>query len=280
MTTPPMLVPPGHYYSPIVDPKDVADYAAAYRAVSPLTGVEIDLGAMGVQFGKMMEALQHNGLEIKKDRDPALRYFAANSFFPYGDAVCLASLLLEKQPKRVIEVGSGFSSAVLLDTADRMKRRPNITFIEPNPDDRLHKLLRETDRANVKLIVSPIQLVDLSEFDSLEAGDFLFLDTTHVVKTGSDVLHELFCIFPRLKPGVIIHFHDVFERFEYPDKWINEGRSWNELYFLRAFLTGNRNYRVLFFVDYFTKHAPEIVESAAPKAHKFYGGSLWLEKLS
>jgi hypothetical protein len=107
----------------------------------------------------------------------------------------------------------------------------------------------------------------------------LFIDSTHVSKAGSDVNHELFEILPRLKPGVLVHFHDVFWPFEYPEAWTFESRrSWNEIYLLRAFLSGNREYEIVFFNDYFRARHGDAA-AAVPKFAQNPGGGLWLRKV-
>jgi hypothetical protein len=99
------------------------------------------------------------------------------------------------------------------------------------------------------------------------------------MKTGSDVCHELFNILPALNRGVIIHFHDVFWPFEYPEDWVLlENRSWNEIYGLRAFLMNNSEYEILFFNDLFGRYFRSAIEKDYPDMLKNIGGSLWLRK--
>lgn len=122
-------------------------------------------------------------------------------------------------------------------------------------------------------------LAVLASFQELRANDVLFLDSSHVAKTGSDVMDYLFRIFPALQPGVLIHVHDIFFPFEYPRSWvIDEGRSWNEAYLLRAFLSNNHCYQILFFSDWFYKCRPSLVNSEMPLCIPHRGGSLWLRK--
>ena len=110
------------------------------------------------------------------------------------------------RPKRIIEIGSGFSSACILDCADEFHLDPfTLTCIEPFPT-RLRSLLAPQDE--ITLIESPVQLVELGLFESLSKDDILLIDSTHVLKTGSDVAHEIFHILPVLKEGVIVHVHD------------------------------------------------------------------------
>jgi len=108
----------------------------------------------------------------------------------------------------------------------------------------------------------------------------LFIDSTHVLKTGSDVCHELFNILPVLKKGVIVHFHDIFWPFEYPDDWIlKENRSWNEIYALRAFLMNNSEFEILFFNDFFARNFDDEIKIVRPDMLKNTGGSLYLKKI-
>ena len=100
------------------------------------------------------------------------------------------------------------------------------------------------------------------------------------MKTCSDVVFELFEILPRLKPGVVVHFHDAFYPFEYPREWvINRNYSWNELYALRAFLMGNRDWEIMLFNDYFVRAERALVERTAPEVLQNAGGGLWLRRL-
>ena len=120
--------------------------------------------------------------------------------------------------------------------------------------------------------------VDLGVFETLSAGDILFIDSTHVVKTGSDVVYEISTILPRLNPGVLIHIHDIFYPFEYPKHWIiDRSRSWNEIYMVRAFLQGNSDFKIIMFNHYYGNHR---LPADAYGHDRFRGaGGLWLEKV-
>jgi hypothetical protein len=207
-----------------------------------------------------------------------LRYHFENSLFSYGDALVLHCILRWYQPRRLIEVGSGFSSAVILDTNDRfLNGSLSCTFIDPFPS-RLRGLLRQGDDRRHRIVMQPVQRVPLEVFDELDDGDVLFIDSTHVSKVGSDVNWLLFDVLPRLRPGVLVHFHDIFYPFEYPREWIYRGRAWNENYLLRAFLMFNSDFYVLLFNSYLAKfHAAEVAASMPLWAEK-PGGSLWLRR--
>lgn len=212
-----------------------------------------------------------NGKESK------FRYRYKNSIFSSSDAIVLHCMLRLLKPNKLIEVGSGWSSAVSLDTNEfYMNNSIDMTFIEPY-SERLKMLLKGSD--NINLLTKDLQEVPVEVFESLEAGDFLFIDSTHVSKIGSDVNYLFFEIMPRLKSGVFIHFHDIFYPFEYPEKWIKRGQIWNELYLLRAFLQNNEAYRIIYFQSMMEYKYREIISDCWPLAHFSGGGSFYIKKL-
>jgi predicted O-methyltransferase YrrM len=273
-------VPPGHFYSPIVDPAEIEPRRhSIFNRDAEVAGVALNAAGQ-------LEMLQRIGrharaLPFQAEAQDGLRYHYNNPNFSYGDAIVLAGLLMELRPRRVVEVGSGFSSCVTLDVDERfLGGQTEITFVEPYPD-LLLGLMRPGDRARCRIIRSIVQALDLAVVETLAAGDVLFIDSTHVSKCGSDVNFELFQILPRLKPGVLVHFHDVFWPFEYPEQWIfEENRSWNELYLLRAFLTNNPEYEIVFFNHYMALQHRAAMEREIPLALRNPGGGLWLRKLA
>ncbi len=187
--------------------------------------------------------------------------------------------MLEYRPKRFIEIGNGFSSALALDVnALFLAETVAFTFIDPYPD-LLRQLVPDSDLARHRVIALPIQQVPLDLFQTLESGDFLFIDSSHVSKAGSDVHTEVFDILPRLKPGVLVHFHDIFYPFEYLSEWFfEENRSWNEIYLLRAYLMNNSDYEIILFNDYLGKKKTDDLARYLPKSSLNPGGSLWLRR--
>ena len=210
----------------------------------------------------------------------ANRFYYGGGPFPHGDAIMLRMMIGAYRPRRVIEIGSGFSSACMLDAAEHAGLADfHLTCIEPFPA-RLKGLLREPDHAKVTIIESLVQDVPADLFDTLVAGDILFIDSTHVLKTGSDVHYEFFHILPRIKPGVVIHFHDVGFPFEYPDKWVfGDNYSWNEAYMLRAFLMYNPHFKVLFWNSLYARSYTGLLKTEFPDFLKHVGSSIWLERV-
>ncbi len=206
-------------------------------------------------------------------KEKAYRYFYSNSWFAKDSADALYYMLRILEPKKVIEVGSGYSTAVMLDTNEYyFNNKMEIFAIEPFAD-RLRDLLKPGD--DIKLYEQELQDIPLSFFDTLGENDILFVDSSHVSKIGSDVNYLLFEIFPRLKKGVYIHIHDVYYPFTYLEQWVYEGKAWNEMYILRAFLMNNTKYSV----QLFGSMLKETCENMVPK--ELYGcgvASLWIKK--
>ena len=269
--------PAGHYYSPIPSNEDVLAYIKSRKSPkSELLGVNLNEKGQHALLSEYVHF--YNDVPFTEQKTSARRYYYDNRWFSYSDAIFLYSFLRKFKPKRIIEVGSGFSSAVMLDTIDScISQKPEITFIEPHPE-RLISLLREGDRERVRLIDRKIQEVSPDVFLALKSGDLLFIDSSHVVKCGSDLQFIMFEILPRLQKGVVVHFHDVFYPFDYPSEWLLEGRYWNENYFLRAFLSYNSEWSILFFNTYVHFMFGDLIKEKMPLCAKEQGGSLYIRR--
>ncbi len=220
----------------------------------------------------------YKNLPYTEHKQPKWRYYYHNQAFSYADAIWLYSMLREFAPGRIIEVGSGFSSCVMLDTAGTfLRKQPEMLFIDPNPQ-RLYDNMGTPVPGNVRVMPQEVQSVPMETFDALQDGDILFLDSSHVGKIGSDLLHLLFAVLPRLARGVLVHFHDIFYPFEYPLDWVKGGCAWNENYFVRSFLQYNDAFEILLFGDFLGKKHPELLRERMPLCLKNTGGSLWLRK--
>jgi hypothetical protein len=273
------FAPPGHYYSPIPDATYVATHRARIfnRTVEAIPGIDLRTEA---QLG-LVKQLAPYCAQLPFPEQPSVgsRYYFDNQFFCYGDALVLYGMLRHLRPQRVIEVGSGFSSAVMLDTNDRfLARNVEFTFIEPYPD-RLNDLLSDEDRSAHRIIASPVQDVSPAVFQTLRANDILFIDSSHVGKVGSDVVYLMNEIVPTLRPGVYVHIHDLMWPFEYPEDWILGGRAWNEAYLVRAFLQFNHAFEIVCFNSYLGEHYADVMAAAIPRFMNNSGGSFWIRRV-
>jgi predicted O-methyltransferase YrrM len=269
--------PAGHYYSPIPSNEDVLAYVKSRMPPdSELPGIELNKQGQHALLSEYVH--YYNEIPFSDEKTPEQRYYYDNIWFSYSDAIFLYCFLRKNMPKRIIEVGSGFSSAVILDTIDScFSEQPEVTFIDPHPE-RLISLLRNGDREQVRLINKKIQEVPSDLLLALNSGDFLFIDSSHVVKCGSDLQFLMFEILPRLRSGVIVHFHDVFYPFDYPSEWPMEGRYWNENYFLRAFLSYNYSWSIRFFNSYVHFMFSDLIKEKMPLCVKNPGGSLYIQR--
>lgn len=213
----------------------------------------------------------------EQSADLSSRYYYNNIWFGKGSADALYYMIRILNPQNIIEAGSGFSTAVMLDTNEKfMENRVRITSIEPNPQ-RLKSLLRPKD--NIEIHEKNLQEIPVSFFEKLEENDILFIDSSHVARMNSDVNYILFEILPRLRKGVYIHFHDIFYPFIYLPKWIYEGRAYNEAYLLRAFLMNNKQYSVQLFGEMFGSMPWHTYANKIPKHLLGCGaGSIWIKK--
>jgi predicted O-methyltransferase YrrM len=269
--------PAGHYYSPIPSSEDILGYRKSREPI-PLELPDIKLNKES-QFQRLQEYQRfYDELPFSAKQSPDCRYYYDQDWFCYADAIFLYSFLRQTKPKRIVEVGSGFSSAVILDTLERfLPQQTEVTFIEPYPD-RLMSILKDHDKDKNRILNTRVQEVPVEILTSLGSGDLLFIDSSHVVKCGSDVSFLVFNILPRLSSGVFVHFHDVFYPFEYPPEWLTAGRYWNEDYFLRAFLAYNSEWSIYFFNTYIGFVFEEFIEANMPLCLKDPGGSLYIQR--
>jgi len=272
------FVPPGHFYSPIPDPDELQSIEGEIIGGTSrrVPGIELNDDEQ-LELLKQFSAF-YREMPFKAERQEGLRYYFENPAYSYSDAILLHCMMRHLKPNRIIEVGSGFSSCMILDTNDLyFDRSISTTFIEPYPE-LLMSLLRDSDQGKVKTIPSRLQDVDLSEFDALEENDILFIDSTHVSKINSDVNRIFFDILPRLSSGVYVHFHDIFFPFEYPKAWLLEGRAWNEAYVLKAFLQFNHAFHPVLMNTYMTDFHESFFKENMPLCLKNTGASIWLRR--
>jgi predicted O-methyltransferase YrrM len=270
---------PGSYSSPIVDPVEIRKREAEIFSINSrhIPGVDLNEDyqlALLKEFEGYYREIPFK--EIKNES----RYYYNNGYYLHSDAIFLYSMLRYFHPKRIIEVGAGFSSAAMLDSVESLGYQDTVfTFIDPFPD-RLKSLLRKEDSLRCTIIEKNLEHVDIGIVNQLTENDILFIDSSHVCKTGSDVNKIILEILPKLNSKVLIHFHDIFFPFEYPKPWVLGWNSfgWNEDYFLRAFLMYNTSFEIVFFNTFLEHFHKERFMRTMPDCLKHPGGSLWIRK--
>lgn len=272
--------PDGHFYSPVVDVSDVSARRMSIWPAEPPIPLGIDFNTAGQRefleaaFAQFIGAFDY---PERPDGLPAWAYHTGNSEFGWLDARALFVMLRWARPSRMIEIGSGYSSLLTADVSRRfLDRGLDFTCIEPYP----RAFLKAGVAGITRLIEMKVQDVPVELFGTLRAGDILFVDSSHVAKTGSDVNHIVFEILPRLTPGVLVHFHDVFLPYDYPEEWIvRERRSWNEQYLVRALLMYSSAFEFVFGSMYAYSQFRPLLDRLLRRP-AFGGGSVWLRRSS
>lgn len=278
--------PPGHFYSPIPSIEEIRRDAEKVFSTScrQLGGIDLNENGQLAILGELQKYYAEQ--PFTEHKQAGLRYYFENPAFSYCDAVILYCILRYTRPARVIEVGSGYSSCALLDTNEFFFGNSiACTFIEPYPQ-LLTSLLKDGDDSRITVVAKNLQDVELSVFSELSAGDVLFVDSSHVSKTNSDVNYVFFEILPRLSRGVYVHFHDIFYPFEYPREWVYQGRAWNEAYTLRAFLQYNETFTIQVFNSFLEQFYRDRIAGEMPLCARYAkqsmiqtsAQSIWLKK--
>ena len=274
-------VVPNDFYEPVPDTRTLD--SAHFSRRSSMVGVDLRRDAQ-------LELLERFRAGYKAEVDalpvrPSVgepHFFHDNEVFGWVDAAIYYGMLREFRPRRVIEIGGGFSSllaaqALRTNAADGGPDPFELIVIEPYP----RQFLVDGVVGVSRLIRRRVQDVPLAEFERLQANDVLFIDSSHVVKAGSDVLHEYLEIVPRLAPGVLVHAHDIFLPAEYPPRLLlQQRRFWTEQYLLQALLAFNSEFEVLLAACFLHLEHPDALDRAFACYEPGSGkpGSFWFRR--
>lgn len=240
---------PVNFYSPVPDTREL--HADSLRTASEMRGVSLNEEAQLELLQSFREryASEYDALHDDPTPDRS-EYYHHNGFFESVDPELLYCMIRHHQPARIIEVGSGFSTrlaaqAVSANIARSSEYACEYMVVDPFAAAGLSDLLS----SGIRVFRCPVQDMDTSIFELLDHGDILFIDSTHTVRIGGDVIFEVLEILPRLKPGVLIHFHDIFLPRHYPPEIVLDNapeRFWAEQYLLQAFLAFNPRFEIVF----------------------------------
>ncbi len=273
-------VTPNHFYQPIPDLQAVRE--EWWQQHSELPGIDMReaaqlefLDEISARFGREYNALPLAPTPV------AHQYFLHNGQFGGVDGQVLYSMVRRLKPTRIYEIGSGNSTYLSAQAARQNEqegaRASELVAFEPYPNEVLQAGFPGLSR----LVMTKVQDVPLAEFDKLGDGDILFIDSSHVLKLGSDVQYEFLEILPRLRRGVVVHIHDIFLPAEYPRKWVMENRRfWTEQYLLQAFLAFNDGFEVVWAASYMHLRHPDKLTAAFASydSHAHWPGSFWIRK--
>lgn len=265
---------PATYYSPIPDLDELPE--SIWAQPDGMAGIDWDLDAQ-------MALIEDELAPYMTEFDAPLHqipgrpgFYFKNGLFASLDADVLYAMVRRHQPQRVIEIGAGYSTLVAEMAAERNREEgfPLMHEVfDPFPSDALGKI-----RDQIELYPVPATEIDLTRFDDLGPGDILFVDTTHTVKPGGEVVHLLLGALPRLPPGVIVHIHDFYRPYEYPSALMRVfGSYWQEHYLVQAFLAFNREFRILCANHALGRLRRERIRELVPRLDQYdEPSSLWL----
>lgn len=267
-----------HYYEPMFNPRHLR---RSLREDRMLPG--IDFNERGQL--ELLERFRF-GEELKgfpREKRGELEYYYNNPNFGPGDAEFLHGLIRLYKPSTILEIGSGMSTlmarnAVAANRRDDPSYRCRHVCIEP------YEMPWLGDVDGVEVLRKPVEDIDRRKFAELGKNDILFIDSSHVIRPQGDVVVEYLEILPTLRPGVLVHIHDIFTPKDYPDEWVLEQvRFWNEQYLVEAFLSFNGGFRILAALNYLRHHFPEKLAEKCPVLAETIArcepGSLWLVRV-
>ena len=255
---------PDHYYSSQPNILVLEKTLNIWTNPSLMPGIHVDLD-------QQVKNLQAVCLPYQKEYLGNSTYQVAveKKYGPgYGfiEAQALHALIRYYRPYRIVEIGGGISTycsyAALKINKDEYKKSFYITCIEPNPSLPLKNFSRRV--SNFQLINKPVQEVPLDFFNVLSEGDVFFIDSSHAVKVGSDVNYIILEILPRLKKGVLVHFHDIYFPFDYQRDVLRTFLHSSESSLLRAFLVFNTRFEILFCLSHLHYERPEALKRIFP----------------
>ncbi len=280
------VTPVGHY-SPIPDTRELG--SERWDGTPELSGIDANeeeqlslLSTLQDEYHEAYASFPTTQAETSESGE----YFTRNGTFETVDGEILYGIVREHTPDRIVQIGAGFSTRVAVRALQDGKIDCQIKLFKPYRDDRLSTSPPEQCEVTGKRGDS----AEMADFDRLESGDILFVDSAHVVRTGNNVARLLFEVLPRLSDGVFVHFHDIFLPCEYPREWIVEN-NWflNEQYAVRAFLEFNGRFDVQWMGGYMHEHHTNRLSSAFesyepslvdPGDGMHIPNSLWLRKVA
>jgi len=236
-------ITPRHFYWPIPDLNALTTKKWTECSVSEGVDLRLNRQVQLLESGFLSPQFEVNFGEVASECEHEFHF--NNGYFERVDAEMAYSMVRQFRPRKIIEIGSGHSTRLMAAALLRNHEEGapgELIGIEPHPSP----VLRRGFPGFTELILKRVQDVPLDLFLSLEAGDILFIDSSHVVSVGSDVVHEILKILPKLRPGVLVHVHDIFMPADYPEKFVMTNLCfWGEQYMLEAFLSFNRAFEVL-----------------------------------
>jgi len=269
-----------HFYYPIPDTRTLPEELWTRR--SQLPGIDLRESAQLELLREFSNAFKAEYERLPRDRTENVhQYFVRNKSFGSVDGEVFYCMTRHFKPRRILEIGSGHSTCLAAQALLKNSSEGSageLIACEPYPKE----FLRRGFPGLHRLIEKKVQDVPLAEFEALGPNDILFIDSSHVLKIGSDVQFEFLEILPRLKPGVLVHVHDIFLPAEYPKNWVlQKQKFWTEQYLLQAFLAFNESFEVLWAGSFMHLNHPDELHAAFSSYDpaRVAPGSFWMRRI-
>jgi len=232
---------PHHFYSGVPDLADL-QRRSDWRKPRSMHGIaQRDIDSQVALLGEWL-APHRDFMQSRSIQRESFVGGGADGGYGEIEADVLFAFVATNKPRRITQVGCGVSTAICLMAAERAGYKPDIVCLEPYPSAYLQEAAR---KGAIRLVDKPAQVVDHDVIADLAAGDLLFIDSTHAVRPGSEVNYLIHEVLPRLKPGVWVHFHDIYFPYDYARDTLDGDMLFpQESTLLYAFLTGNDHFKV------------------------------------
>lgn len=252
---------PVHYYSPVPNILDLEETRNIWARKSELPGVSVNLDEQATNLKVICLSYQSEYAGNRFYKEAVSDRFGPG--YGYIEAQALHGFVRHYKPKQIIEVGSGVSTYCMLRASEVNARETGqdtkIVSIEPYPSGRLRAL------PGIQLITQKVQNVPFEVFTALGENDLLFVDSSHTVKAGSDVNYLILEVLPRLKKGVIVHFHDIYLPYDYQREVTRTFLHWAETSLLRAFLIFNDKVTILVCLSHLHYERQDVLKDVFPE---------------
>ncbi|MBN2437571.1 MAG: class I SAM-dependent methyltransferase [Deltaproteobacteria bacterium] len=263
------------FYSPLNDCDFLIENKDLWKDRPPVPDIDWNIAGQ-LEVARTVSRYVEELRDVPENHPPGrIEYCWNNPFWNSSDALVQYGLLRDLKPRRIVEIGCGFSSLLMLRALARNEVSCEVTQVEPYPNPAVFELFpRDWKHHRCLLQRAPLEI-----FQALQAGDICFYDGSHCSKVASDVNWFFFEVLPRLAPGVVIHLHDIFIPDDYPDMWIFErGQTWNEQYVLQAFLMHNNRYEILMANRLLWKTDAKLLDELYRGVQPPWGCSFWMRK--
>lgn len=249
-----------HYYEPLFHPDDLSGSLQAERK---LPGIDLNADGQLAWLGRFSFQAEIEAMCL--GAPPRTFWGRAltpdNGAFARGDIDFYYSLIRLLKPRRLIEIGAGYSTMVAICAIERnqseaVAKTCELIAVEP---------YSSFEDERVKILRVPVEKVGGRLFAELKANDILFIDSSHVIRPQGDVLCEVLQILPTLAAGVVVHVHDIFTPGDYPREWVVDRHMfWNEQYLMEAFLTGNPDFEIIGALNWLKVNHARLLEEKCP----------------